>query len=191
MSKNKKKIKVQNVLDMKEQIENPHVRLMEAMAGTKFMEVLDCQHAEDRVRLALRCHDPKAWSLLTTILLKTERLQKAWSLHICKQYTLVEPSNEEDDGLRFYWNLILKSEKLAESVERVAGAIQIGAATISSLPKAQPKVKKQNGEPQRVVSGEIMEYPLLAPPDRNKPEVSVLDMGSKGKRKGAHFLGGK
>lgn len=188
MSKNKRKRVVPETIP--EPGESPLERLMRAVTKTKFMEVLDFQYAEDRVRLALRCHDPKAWSLLTTMLLKTEKLQAGWSLHICKQYTLVDvpPETPNDDGLRFYWNMIVKSAHLYDAAERVAGIIEIGSVTISSLPKADPKPKKRNGE-RKVEPGELMEYPLLAPPDRNKPDVGILDMTSKGKRKGAHFIG--
>ena len=96
MSKNKRKKVVPEIV---EQTESPLERIMRAVASTKFMEVLDHQYSSDRVRLALRCHDPKAWSLLTTMLLKSERLQKGWSLHICKQYTLVDvpPDATNDD----------------------------------------------------------------------------------------------
>jgi hypothetical protein len=194
VSKNRRKKSVPEVTpEVREQIESPLVRLMDSMAGTKFMEVLDYQYSEDKIRLALRCHDPRAWSLLTVMLLKTERLQKEWSLHICKQYTLVDvpPDTPDDDGLRFYWNLILRSDSLGAAVERVGSLIEMGATTILSLPRSELKPKpgsKKNGE-RKVMPGELMEYPLLAPPDRNRPEVGILDMTSKGKRKGAHFIG--
>jgi hypothetical protein len=193
VSKNKRKKISPGTVEpvFQEQGESPLERLLGSVAKTKFMEVLDHQYSEDRVRLALRCYDPKAWSLLTTMLLKTERLQKEWSLHICKQYTLVEvpPDTPDDDGLRFYWNLILRSDDLGSAVERVGSLIEMGATTIMSLPRSEPKPRKRNGESEKVMPGELMEYPLLAPPDRNRPEVGILDMTSKGKRKGAHYIG--
>jgi len=172
--------------------------LKAALASLPKTEVLDHGINRDRVRILMRVHEDSTWLPVLKLILREERRQsgteKSWSVHVCRQFML-RPDNDEKLG--FAWNFILRSSfSLREAVTDICRVIDVAKNAVTFEDKAPPRrpgVVPQKRKPLkegvvRALKGELREYPLMARPDRNMPEVDLF--APQGKRKGAHLIGG-
>jgi hypothetical protein len=173
--------------------------LKSAIADFSFIEVLNGDITRDRVRVLMRVHDDSSWLPVLKLILREERRQDnvIWSIHVCRQFML-RPDN--DDVLAFAWNFILRSRNLKGAVADIRRVIGVAKSAItfengSQNRRSTPMVKgrkpkvQTKPQPDQKSTGDIMEYPLMADPNRNLPEVSMFSK-SPGRQKGAHLIGG-
>jgi len=170
--------------------------LKSALSDLSFIEVLDRGITHDRVRVLMRVHDDSSWLPVLKLILREERRQGTiWSVHVCRQFML-RPDN--DDVLAFAWNFILRSNDLRGAVSDVRRVIDVAksAITFESEPQKRrstlivkgkkPKIQTK-AQPNRSTVGDIMEYPLMADPNRNMPGAALFS-SEKGSQKGAHLI---
>jgi len=158
--------------------------LVESVAGVKIATVLGSWLSEKQVKLRLRISKPNKWKHMLTFLLREEkRVEGDWKLHACQHYLLYK------DRLVYTWEFILQSEDLDNAVKDVCRMFDLIRSNLSLFEDQENRVMRPaNNSRARAVAntvanriyGELEEYPLLAPQDRNRPN-------SKGK--GASFIG--
>ncbi len=170
-----------------------------ALSSFSFIEVLDQSMTTGRARILMRVHDDSSWLPVLKLILREERRQTEdrWSIHVCRQFML-RPDN--DDVLAFAWNFILRSSNLKGAIADICRVIDVAKNAITfesgsqhrrSAPTIRGKKPRMQtkAQPNRNMVGDIMEYPLMANPNRNLPEVPLFSK-ERGKQKGAHLIGG-
>lgn len=173
--------------------------LRSALSDLSFIEVLDSGIIADRVRVLMRVHDDSSWFPVLKLILREEKRQNEsespWSIHVCRQFML-RPDN--DEVLGFAWNFVLRSSDLRGAVDDVRRVIDVAKSAITFEPEPkQPRLggvvpasrrSKISKKAVERLRGELKEYPLMANPNRNMPDVDLF--APSGKRKGAHLIGG-
>lgn len=179
-------------LDIDEEPEEPEEELaldemlVNAIAGIGVATVLKNGMGDRQIKLRLRISNQSKWKHMLTFLLREEiRVRGDWNLHVCQHYLLYK------DRLVYTWNFILQSEDLdnaTRDVCRMFDLIRSNLSLFEDQEEVMRPTKANNSGPvtraareaSRRIFGELEEYPLIAPQDRNRPN-------SRGK--GASFMG--
>lgn len=171
--------------------------LQDALVELSFIEIIDKGAANDRVRVLMRVHDDASWLPILKMILREERRQEVWSVHVCRQFML---HPDDDQKLVFAWNFVLRGKDVKAAILDIRRVIDVaknmitiegdgpkkGMKKIGVIPK---KKKKSKQGVLATLRGELSSYPLMADENRNMPEVPLM-FGGSGKRKGAHLIGG-
>lgn len=187
----KRKKAAEAEIDVEEELDEEEERtldqmLVESVDGVNVATVLNNGMTEKQVKLRLRISNQNKWKHMLTFLLREERrVEGDWSLHVCQHYLLYK------DRLVYTWEFILQSEDIDNAVRDVCRMFDLIRSNLSLFEDHEERVMRpaSNGGPAKAavgraaqrIFGELEEYPLLAPQDRNKPSA---------KGKGASFMGG-
>lgn len=150
--------------------------LVEAIRGVGVATILRNGMTDKQIKLRLRISHQNRWKHMLTFLLREEaRVRGDWSLHVCQHYLLYK------DRLVYTWNFILQSEDLDNATRDVCRMFDLIRSNLSLFEEKEevmrPKTAAKNaaratvGSAAQRIFGELEEYPLLAPQDRNRPNA--------------------
>lgn len=149
--------------------------LVEAIRGVGVATILRNGMTDRQIKLRLRISHQNRWKHMLTFLLREEaRVRGDWSLHVCQHYLLYK------DRLVYTWNFILQSDDLDNATRDVCRMFDLIRSNLSLFEEKEEVMRPKKGgvrsAANAVVSsaakrifGELEEYPLLAPQDRNRP----------------------
>lgn len=148
--------------------ESPANLLVDAIQSVNVATVLRCSSSDFLVRVRLRISNQNRWKHMLTFILREEnRSKEAWQLHVCQHYLL------HNDRLVYTWEFILQSNELVVAVHDLCRMFDLIRSNLSLFDEKEkvmrPKPPKTTNRAVSRIFGELEEYPLHAPHDRNKP----------------------
>lgn len=191
-SKPKATSDVEEDIDIEEEPEEEELSndemLVRSIRGVPIITVLRNGMSPKQLKLRLRISNQSKWKhMLTFLLREEERVRGDWNLHICQHYLLYK------DRLVYTWEFILQSDDLDNATRDVCRMFDLIRSNLSLFEDKEDRMMRPKGgststgsarttvaQAAERIFGELEEYPLLAPQDRNRPN-------SKGK--GASFIG--
>lgn len=183
----------------------PLVRLWESLENLGYVEVREkgTQVSKDKTKMKIvhRVYDQRSWTPVQCLLRREEkRVSGKWTMFTGIEHILNEDSRS---GIGYLWVFMVQGD-LEVASNDLCRILDLISSDMVSLPIAgedrpRRRSKRRNGKRINrrtppppsdqgvvMVGGQVLEYPLLAKPNRNKPQVSLF--APAGSRKGAHYL---
>ena len=143
-------------VDLEEEEPSLDELLASSIENVNVATVIDSGSSEAQVKVRLRISNQNRWKHMLTFILREERRSKeAWKLHVCQHY-------------------LLHKDRLVYTREFMCRMFDLIRSNLSLFDERETVMRPKPSETTnraatRRIFGELEEYPLHAPHDRNKP----------------------